>query len=255
MVMSHERYKIWQDQLAEIDELEHLEGCYNGFVMVADETGHPLARKCPICRARRDLEALQQKVVAAGIGERYTATSWGALQLVAPMDALAKRCQSLADLLPGGVAAGQNVLFYGEPGTGKTQSAVLFAKRAIELGRSALVANIGRIAVEVRSGYDSDNGLTEEQAVRNLATPDLLVLDDLGAGEAEKGTLEMRMLYLALEERCNNKRPTIVTSNLNPTQLLGFLGGRVMNRLMPLTEVRFAHKTNFRLLASKGFWS
>ncbi|CAM4425720.1 hypothetical protein DEMA109039_19065 [Deinococcus marmoris] len=104
----------------------------------------------------------------------------------------------------------------------------------------------------MRDGYGdrSGNALKESKALKRLSTPDLLVIDDLGAGETDSASVERRLLFLALDQRQMHRKPTVITSNLSPAELAAIFGGRIMARLQPLTIVHVNHRKNFR--TSKG---
>jgi DNA replication protein DnaC len=126
-------------------------------------------------------------------------------------------------------------------------------KHALSLGLTARLENLGLVAVDVRDGYGSHAGekMTERMAIERMATPDLLVLDDLGAGETASAMVEKRLLYLTLEQRCNHKRMTIVTTNLQAKAMVKTYGKRILERLQPSTTIEF-EGGSFRLTPTQG---
>lgn len=217
--------------------------CDDGWIYTDDGV-----KRCAVCSAAAAYLALREKLVTSGIGTLYAETTWDDLQLVPPLDVLSK--VDINEV----VSLGHHAVLSGPPGSGKTQSAVLIAKAAIEAGMTALVANLGRLCVEIRGAYRADNGPTEASVVRDLSKADVLVLDDVGAGEADTRVLENRIMYLALEARQNGRRPTIVTTNLTPQQLAEHVGSRVMNRLAPFETFLFKHGRNFRGAKKATAW-
>lgn len=210
---------------------------------------------CPICKVERDRTDLatkvQHQVQASGIGKRYWDTTWDDLEIVKPLGDLRAASERITDI----IRAGHSLILCGSPGTGKSQAAVLLIRAAIEAGHTATLVNIGRIGMEIRAIYDEPGGITEAGETARLAAVDLLVFDDLGAGEAGDAKIERRLLYFVAEARQNARRPTIVTSNLTATELRDFLGERVMNRLMPAEVMAFNHGRNFRLPKEKTLWA
>jgi DNA replication protein DnaC len=162
---------------------------------------------------------------------------WNDLEMLEPLPRIQQACTQL-DLIS---LEGENLFLYGPPGSGKTQAAIMIAKTAIRSGLNARVVNIGRLCVDVRRGY-SDQGLTESAALESLGTTDFLILDDLGTGETRNATLE---------ERQNRRLPTIITSNLEPVELVSKLGSRLLNRLQPLTVLEVNHGRNFRAASDR----
>lgn len=210
---------------------------------------------CPKCKSARDLEhraaSVRKLIESSGIGNRYYDTTWDDLEIVKPLGDLQAATERITDI----IRAGHSLILCGSPGTGKTQAAVLLIRAAIEAGHTAALANIGRVGMEIRAGYDNQNGITEAGETKRLADVDLLVFDDLGAGEAGDAKIERRLLYFVAEARQNARKPTIVTSNLTATELRDFLGERVMNRLMPAEVMAFNHGRNFRMPKEKTLWA
>lgn len=210
---------------------------------------HPAGLNCPWCVIRRNEDAARAAIQASGIGPRYFDTAWDALELVEPLPAIKAASERITEILD----QGHNALFAGPPGTGKTQAATLLVKAAIAAGRTARLENIGHAAMQIRAGYDGD-GPTEDLITHRLSNTDLLVIDDIGAGEAGDGKIEKRVLYFVLEARQNGRKATVLTSNLTAQNVTDFLGARIINRLMPLEVFNFAHGRNFRKPKGENAW-
>lgn len=225
-------------------------GCTDGWIYVCDEDGNPTGvEPCAECQREASLARVQTRIQRSGVGPRYLSIEWADLEEVDPLPRIRTACERIGVVIDSGECA----LFHGKPGTGKTQAAVLLVKAAIRAGYSAAMENIGRLGMEIRAGYDG-NGPREADVVRDLSEVDLLVLDDVGAGETNAALIEQRVLYLVTEARQNSRRPTIVTTNLSPGDLTVKVGPRIINRLQPLTTIAFAHNRNFRKAKSGSVW-
>lgn len=240
--------------------------CTGGTITVQDAQGELHYERCPRCEKARREQQLRVQMLASGIEGRYLDVEWENLELLPPLDRVAERCANIAGL----IEAGASLLLYGEQtGSGKTQAAMLIAKAAIRAGYTAHVRNLARLALDVRESYrdKSAEQMTERTALLSLTTPDLLVIDDLGAGESDTAAVERRLLFLALDERQMQRRPTIVTTNLlltrqegekpqkgQPPTLVELMGARVLARLQPLKSLHVNHGTNFRTRKSEVSW-
>jgi DNA replication protein DnaC len=230
----------------------HDEHCDFGSIRVRSGN-YEQSLPCPHCEEERRLGRFKRDLLSAGVGERYMSVTWDDLELVEPLPALKSASARISDI----IRAGHSLVLAGPPGTGKTQSAVLLVRDAITAGHTALMVNIGRTAMEVRAGYkEKEPDTNEKHETHRMISADLLVLDDVGAGEAGDAKVEKRLLYFVTEARQNARKPTIVTSNLNAAQVRDFLGDRIMNRLMPVEVVNFTHGRNFRApKGTKTLWS
>jgi DNA replication protein DnaC len=197
-----------------------------------------------------EMERLVNNLRHRGVPERYLAVEWDDLEMVEPLPALRAGCERIDDI----IRAGHSLILCGPAGSGKTQAAMLIARAAAQAQHSIAVENVGRLASRIRAAY-SDESTTEEQETKRLANAKLLVLDDVGAGESGEAKIERRVLYFVLEERQNNRRPTVITTNLSAENLRAFLGDRLMNRLMPAEVLNFNHGRNFRRPTAATLWA
>ena len=141
-----------------------------------------------------------------------------------------------------------SVLFTGKTGCGKTHLAVAIIR---ELVKRMAVNDIRFITapellLEIRSTFNSktkhfdDYGVpcdkTEEDILSKYSTCELLVLDDLGAEKVTDFTIQS--LYLVIDRRNRNLRPTIVTTNLSLEEIENLIDARMASRLADMTVVR-----------------
>ena len=235
---------------AELTEAEHEAWCSAGFLSLELEPGDFSVASCPRCDAEKARARTEREIRDAGIGERYWHVEWEDLEDVPPVTHLRRAADSIGDVL----ASGDSLLLHGPPGSGKTQAAVLLLKAAINTGRSARLENLGMLSARIREGYDGD-GPSEAGVIEGMSGVDLLVLDDIGAGETGAAKIEKRVLYLVTEARQNARRSTIVTTNLSPQELTDAIGARIINRLQPLEVLAFRHGRNFRKPTTRTAWA
>lgn len=115
-----------------------------------------------------------------------------------------------------------NVLLLGAVGVGKTHTACALAAAAWDAGRRVWFQPVVELLDQLRPGGDP-------HALDRATTIDVLVLDDLGGERPTDWTGER--LYAIVNRRWLEKRPTIVTSNLDADALEKAAGPRVFSRL------------------------
>ncbi|MGW5477643.1 ATP-binding protein [Streptomyces sp. NPDC004008] len=133
-----------------------------------------------------------------------------------------------------------NLLLTGPVGTGKTHQAYGAMRQIAEAGprRYELIATTAPdLYGRLRPG-GSDRGTEDE--LRRLCRVPLLLIDDLGAAKHSEWVEEIT--FRLFNERYNECRPTVITTNLPPrdpngTDLADRLGDRVVSRLAQATTI------------------
>lgn len=127
------------------------------------------------------------------------------------------------------VSEGYNLIFCGDPGTGKTHLACGCAQAFLDAGYTALYTRVAEAMTLIRETYDSDSNRTERQAVMDMIEPDLLILDEVGL--QKNSDWEHEKLYEIINGRYERLQPMIVMSNETVAGLREFLGERCVDRL------------------------
>jgi DNA replication protein DnaC len=188
---------------------------------------YPVLWVCPICKEceeeLKDKEIpLAQKLVAVGIVGRMLSMTLGTFQIT---DERAERAKRVA---VGFVEApDHNLWLFGGVGSGKTHLAVAMIRALYGSGRSILFQYVPTLLDELRDSFalEDDKRLKRHR----VSTADVLVLDDLGCEKRTDWARE-RLTVIA-NERSVHGRPTIVTSNLKPSEVAERLGDRLVSRL------------------------
>lgn len=103
------------------------------------------------------------------------------------------------------------LLLYGECGTGKSFYAGCIANRLIDSGVKVLCTTIPKILNELFS-VENKNAY-----INDITSYPFLIIDDLGT---ERSTdYAMEQLFTVIDERYKSNKPTIITTNLTPTQM------------------------------------
>ena len=114
---------------------------------------------------------------------------------------------------------GHGLYLQGPNGTGKTQAASAIALAFIEKGKSVHFTSGGKVLSKLRDAMRSDE--SEAEVFAELTTPDLLVIDDLG--KENQTPWAVSMIYTAIDDRYNTRKPVVITSNYSKRELVARL--------------------------------
>jgi DNA replication protein DnaC len=122
----------------------------------------------------------------------------------------------------------RNLFFYGDPGVGKTFLSNCIAKELIDQSNSVVYLSSYQLFDTLAKGrFDKDE--MSEKLNKHLFQCDLLIIDDLGTELVN--SLTVSQLFLCLNERLLNRKPTIISTNLSLDALVDIYSERIFSRI------------------------
>jgi DNA replication protein DnaC len=203
----------------------------SGWLPLEDD---PSTSKPCACRERRVNRALTGRM-GSGIPKRFRGVSFDRKPICDLDPGLLRHVRSFLGSLDEHIDAGRGLWFSGDVGTGKTSLAMLVSRTAIEAGHSVAIYSLPRLLAEIKDTYDRDSADSYMRLFRRLCAVDLLHLDDLGVERPTEWVLEQ--LYSIVNERWQDRRSIIVTSNLvDMDELRAQIGFRTVSRLIEICD-------------------
>lgn len=106
------------------------------------------------------------------------------------------------------VRQGQNILWLGATGCGKTGLATSFLVHAIDQGCTGRFVRFPDLVAEL---YRSVADHSEQKVLKSYAGVDVLLIDEIGYAEVEP--VQVGLFFTLMQQR-HKKKPTLITSNL-----------------------------------------
>ncbi|MBS4077670.1 ATP-binding protein [Pseudomonas rustica] len=181
--------------------------------------------------ANLQAESVNSALVGSGITPRFADSTFATYRATTPaMTQALETCQGYSENFGEHFQAGRNLLLCGNVGNGKTHLASGIVQYVIRQHRAvAVITTAAEIIRVFKRSMTRDAGYTEGDVINELASFDLLVIDEVGA---QAGThYELSVLHEVLDRRYNLIRPTVVVSNLNAQGLSQYIGERALDRL------------------------
>lgn len=196
----------------------------SGWILGEDDFARPC--ECRSLRASR----VRSRRLGTGIPKRFRGVSFER-KPICDLDPLVLReIRAFARDIEHHLEEGRGVWFHGDVGTGKTSLAMLVSKAAIEAGHSVAIYSVPHLLADIRATYEDDSSRSYTELFRRLCEVDLLHLDDLGSEKRTEWVLEQ--LYSIVNERWQDERSIVVTSNLTDLdELREQVGPRTISRL------------------------
>jgi DNA replication protein DnaC len=174
------------------------------------------------------LERWQSIAGAAGVPAAYADSTFDNYKPTnAEAAAVLIAARGYSDNLTRAIAQGQNAVFFGSKGTGKTHLICATVTRALADSRSALFLSASKVFRRVRDTWGRASAQTESEVIAALAAVELLAIDEV----QETTDQERGWLFDVINDRYEAGRPTILGTNLDLKNLTIAIGERAADRL------------------------
>ncbi|MEM7050824.1 MAG: ATP-binding protein [Acidobacteriota bacterium] len=162
---------------------------------------------------------MARRLAAAGIPQRYSACTLEKFNVnrgEAKASLLKARslCQQYCDAFftVDGVMRESGLLFVGPPGAGKTHLSVAVLRHLIQRYRlRGRFVDFTSLIHQIQSSFDPGSPDSKRQILDPVIGAELLVLDELGAQKPTPWVMDT--LYLIINTRYTERRPTLFTTN------------------------------------------
>lgn len=194
---------------------------------------------CPKCLEERNVKEAEElkkeaarkiadRKSASGIPLKYKTACFETLVAAHDKQAFAIRyAKRYAEAFEKLRSEGCSIVFYGDPGTGKTHLACAIALHVIKAGFSAKYITAFDLLNAISDTFRTKQPTHE--VVSEYTQTSLLVLDEVGMQYGKEH--DIIWLYKIINTRYVNNLPTIVISNLDEKKLEEFIGSPTYDRL------------------------
>lgn len=211
---------------------------------VFDAAGIVYIHRCPKCTEEREAkskgeeerrdqqqrnECISRKMQDLNIGKRFKGMVFDDyIPTCTDAEKVKSVCQRYTKTFKDRLIDGDGLIFIGACGTGKNMLAAILCQEVVKQEKSAIHTTIFKLIRAIKDSWRRDSEKTEEKVINSFSDPDLLVIDEIGVqfgSDTEK-------LYLTeiINNRYENRKPTILISNLNLDELESVLGTRIIDR-------------------------
>lgn len=190
-------------------------------------------------------EKIQKLFSCANIGKRFINCSFKNFQKRAGVEKAFNTALDFARNFKQKQETGEGILFYGGSGNGKTHLAVAIVREIVKQGYSAIFQPAAELQYRLNATYH-ESGENETEIMSGLVESDLTVIDDLGKGKWSEKVEER--FYVILDGRYRELRPTVITTNLKLSDLEGYVGNAVFDRLKEMCVFVLNSAKSYRAL-------
>ena len=123
------------------------------------------------------------------------------------------------------------IFLAGQTGVGKTHLLKCMANELIKLHKFVLLTSSFSMHQDFVKSYACKDAIEKQNIIEKYLDADVLFIDDLGT-ELRQPNITVNYLYQILNERKSRKNPTIITSNLELSDIADYYDERISSRII-----------------------
>lgn len=178
----------------------------------------------------RAQDQVKRRLKNLGNGKRFGETEFATYVPRCEKEKLVFRtCKRYVETFKDRLKSGDNLLFLGTEGTGKTHLAVSIAKELIRAGHSARYTSLFKMIGNIKRTWGKGKSEADENQIMEMYTsPDILIIDEVGV--QMNTNVEQVYLMNIINSRYEEMLPTIMITNLDEENLVDVIGAQVLDR-------------------------
>jgi DNA replication protein DnaC len=145
---------------------------------------------------------------------------------------------------------GESLMFWGEPGNGKSHLATAVANELTTKGKRVVFISMPDLLEKIKATFNKNSTESEADIMRGLQMCDLLIIDDIGAEKVSDWVQEV--IFRIVDGRYKKVKPIMATSNLEPKELAERIGKRAYDRLIEISQPIKNEATSYRREKAKA---
>lgn len=174
-------------------------------------------------KAREDMEKVTRLRNLSLMDEKVRDSTFSTFQTTQENARALKLCRRYVEAFDTMIEKNQGLLFWGNPGTGKTFAAACIANYLLDNMRPVVMTSFVKLISELQKQRGDED---EETIISRLNQASLLIIDDLGAERSTDYALEK--VYNVIDSRYRVKKPMLLTTNLS------------LKEMQSTTDIRYA---------------
>lgn len=176
-----------------------------------------------------------------GIGKRFLEATFDSFDKDSDRNAYERALEYAQSF---GENEGENIIFIGDVGTGKTHLAAAIANYIVDkFACSVEFWNYSEVLAEMRAAFWDET--KDKNLESKMCNADLLVIDDLG--KEKVSVFSNEVLYRVINYRYKEKLPIVTTTNADLDFLYESMGEAVFSRLVCICQAVKMQGINYRL--------